>query len=68
MADSRSQCILYTILSRLWSEVEREQGKQQGPDPVPTKENRKLAINYKMLDCAFGLLVKLCEFWIFFCG
>lgn len=39
--------------------VGRQQGKQQGPDPVPIKENRKFAISYKMLDCAFGLLAEL---------
>ena len=45
--------------------VGRQQGKQQGPDSVPIKENGKFAINYKMLDCAFGLLAELYVNFVF---
>lgn len=43
----------------------RQQGKQEGPDPIPIKENGKFAINDKMLDCAFGLLIELYANFVF---
>lgn len=49
---------MYSIYP-LKSGGQRRQGRQLGFYPVTIKENGKSDINYKMLDCAFGLPVKL---------